>query len=190
MSVAAGRLARHCGMSESGAREADQDRILSAYPELRALARKLMGRERSSHTLQPTALVHEAYMRLMRQDGLRDADRGTILSAAARAMRNILVDHARGKHARKRDAGLARRALDDALKWYDRQPLDLIALDEALQQLQKLDPELATIVELRFFIGLDTEAVAAALGVSTRTVERGWRAARIWLYQALGMERE
>lgn len=168
--------------------EADQEaeaRILSAYPELRELARRMMRNERRGHTLEPTALVHEAYLRLLRQEGLENADRGTILSAAARVMRHLLVDHARAKRARKREGSLRRRVLNEATAWHERQSLDLVALDEALERLRAMDAELAKIVELRFFLGLSEAAVAEALSVSTRTVERGWRAARLWLHREL-----
>ncbi len=158
--------------------------VADAYPELRALARRMMGRERGDHTLQPTALVHEAFLRLDRQRNLRGADRATFLAAAARAMRHILIDHARAKRARKRDGG-RRTALDDALAWYQRQPLDLIALDDALKRLETVDSQWAKIVEMRFFIGLSEETIAKTMGLSTRTVERGWRAARVWLHSQL-----
>ena len=112
------------------------------------------------------------------------ADRAIFLAAAARAMRHILIDHARAKRARKRDGG-RRTALDDALAWYQQQPLDLIALDDALKRLETVDSQWAKIVEMRFFIGLSEEAIAKTMGLSTRTVERGWRAARVWLYSQL-----
>jgi len=164
---------------------AGQGPEVSAYGELRAIAERLMRRERRSHTLQPTALVHETYLRLLQREDLKDTDRQTFLSAAARAMRHVLIDHARSKKAAKREGGASRQALTDAVAWYEQQNIDLLALDEALQRLHELDPELARVVELRFFLGLTEQDVAAALKVSTRTVERGWRAARIWLYREL-----
>ncbi len=167
-----------------GSQSVSAREVADAYPELRALARRMMGRERGDHTLQPTALVHEAFLRLERQHNLHGADRATFLAAAARAMRHILIDHARAKRAQKRDGG-RRTALDDALAWYQQQPLDLIALDDALKGLETVDSQWAKIVEMRFFIGLSEETIAETMGLSTRTVERGWRAARVWLYSQL-----
>lgn len=155
------------------------------YGELRAIAERLMRRERPSHTLQPTALVHETYLRLLPRADLKNVDRQTFLSAAARAMRHVLIDHARRKKAVKRAGSASRQLLTEAVAWYEKQNIDLLALDEALQRLQALDAELARIVELRFFLGLSEQDVAATLEVSTRTVERGWKAARLWLYREL-----
>ncbi len=169
--------------------------VLALYPELHRLAEGFMRRERRDHTLQPTALVHEAFLRLRCGGDLgggipSDGESGEpaydeFLCAASRAMRVILVEHARKRLARKRGGGRAREPLDESCPAPGGCPEDLLALDEALQRLQALDPPLARIVELRFFIGLDMPAIAEVLGVSTRTVERGWRAARTWLYHAL-----
>jgi RNA polymerase sigma factor (TIGR02999 family) len=157
----------------------------STYSELRRLAAGLMRRESPYHTLQPTALVHEAYLRLSRQRGLNQANQAVFLAAAARAMRNLLVDHARRKRAQKRSAGPNGEALHQAAAWHERQPLDLLALDEALSTLRDMDPELAQIVEMRFLLGLKEDEVAEALGLSARTMQRGWRTARVWLHRQL-----
>ena len=149
------------------------------------MAAGLMRRERRDHTLQPTALVHEACLRLHRQGLLAKPQQAELLAAAARAMRFILVEHARQKRAQKRGGAGCRQPLTTVPPSAPDDRLDLLALDEALTRLQELDPERARIVELRFFLGLDTTAVAAMLGASARTVERSWRAARTWLYHAL-----
>lgn len=158
---------------------------VTAYTELRSLAEQLMRGERRSHTLQPTALVHEMYLRVLQREDLKDADRATFLSAAARAMRHVLIDHARGKKAAKREGGHHRVALTEAVSWYEQQCIDLMDLDEALERMRGFDPELARVVELRFFLGLSEREVAESLGVSTRTVERSWRTARMWLHREL-----
>jgi RNA polymerase sigma factor (TIGR02999 family) len=160
--------------------------VLAIYPELRRMAAGLMRRERSNHTLQPTALVHEACLRLHRQGCLASAEQAGLLSAAARAMRVILVEHARRRRAQKRGGTCSRQPLTGIAPIEPDDGLDLLALDEALERLRTFDPELAGIVELRFFLGLDTASVATLLNVSTRTVERGWKAARTWLYRTLG----
>jgi RNA polymerase sigma factor (TIGR02999 family) len=159
--------------------------VLAIYPELRRVAAGLMRRERRDHTLQPTALVHEACLRLQRQGLLTEPRHADVMAAAARAMRFILVEHARQKRARKRGGTARRQPLTAVPPRMPDNQVDLLALDEALTRLQELDPERARIVELRFFLGLETGAVATILGTSERTVERGWRAARTWLYHAL-----
>lgn len=153
------------------------------YDELRRLARSALRHERPDHTLQPTALVHEAYLRLADQPESRWENRAHFLAVAARAMRRILVDHARGHKAIKRGSGDARFALQDvATSAVDPgQDLDLVILDEALARLSAIDPRQARIVELRFFGGLSVEETATAVGASTRTVKRDWHLARAWL---------
>ena len=156
------------------------------HGELSALAAELLGRERSGHTLEPTALVHEAWMRLSAQDGSLWNDRGHFLALSAQAMRRILIDHARRRRADKRGGGLRRITLSpDVAPAPDAREVDLLALDDALDRLAELDERQARIVELRFFSGLTVDEVADAIGVSARTVASDWRLARAWLSREL-----
>ncbi len=162
----------------------------AAYDELRQIASRYLARERVGHTLQTTALVHEAYLRLLGRGDLGDGDRTHFLGTAARAMRLILVDHARRRNAAKRGGHAARVPLDDTLAMYEARCQDLIALDEALARLSQMDPQLGRVVELRFFGGLTEEEAASVLQVSPRTVRRSWRIAKMWLWSELkGEER-
>lgn len=167
--------------------EAARDRLLEAvYGDLRRRAAAFLRRERSSHTLQPTALVHEAFLRLVDQSRASWQNRAQFLALAARMMRRVLVDHARARGARKRDAGL-RVSLDDVPEpaAAGRAEVDLLALDHALDELARLDPRQAQIVELRHFAGLSIEETAQALGVSPATVKREWTSARAFLFGRL-----
>jgi RNA polymerase sigma factor (TIGR02999 family) len=162
------------------------DRLLPlVYDEFRALARHYLAQERANHTLQPTALVHEAYMKLVDQTRVDWQGRSHFFAVAAQAMRRILVDHARSRQREKRGGGRARVVLDEAVALSPQKDEDVIALDEALERLAKLDPRQAKVVELRFFGGLGVEEVAHALGVSKRTVEGDWTFARAWLSREL-----
>lgn len=162
------------------------DRLLPIlYDELRRLAQGYISAERSGHTLEPTALVHEAYLRLVELDRLDWRGRAHFLGLAARVMRQVLVDHARRHRAAKRGGGGRRVTLDDAAWAPEPRPTDVLKLEEALRELQEVDPEKCRIVELRFFGGLTVEETAEVLGVSPRTVKRGWRAARTWLAREL-----
>jgi len=154
------------------------------YAELRSLADRAMRDERASHTLQPTALVHEAWLRLARDERAYD-DRRHFLRVAARAMRNLLVDHARARRSAKRGGGAERLPLDEAAAHWERDELDLVALDEALGRLAAHDDELARIVELRFFGGLTLEETGDVLGLTVRQVHRAWTTARAWLHREL-----
>ena len=154
------------------------------YDELRRLAGRLMGDERTGHTLQATALLNEAWLRLV-EPGASYVDRSHFLRVAARAMRHVLVDHARARSAQKRGSG-RRVDLDSEAFTVRDDAASLLAVDEALQRLQALDPQLAQVVELRFFGGLDNSAAAEALGISLRSVERAWRTARACLLRDLG----
>lgn len=151
------------------------------YAELRRLAAALLARERRAHTLAPTELVHEAWLKL--RGGVTPASR---LALAASAMREALVDHARRRGAQKRGAGAGTIALDASTAAEERDAY-VVALDEALRELAALDPELARLVELRFFAGLGGEAVAQALGLSPRTVKRRWQLAKAWLHARIGL---
>ena len=154
------------------------------YPELRAIARRQLANERGDHTLQPTALVNEAYLRLSRMDRIDWHDRVHFVRMAARLMREILVDHARRHGAGKRDGG-ERVTLTNAEVVVADSDIDLLALDVALDQLAEVDPVRAQLVELRYFGGLTIEEAAEALSMSPATVKRHWQAARAWLFEAL-----
>jgi RNA polymerase sigma-70 factor (ECF subfamily) len=159
------------------------------YQDLRDRAVAVMRSERSDHTLQPTALVHEAWIKLATPVGTGGdgfEGRAHFLGVAARAMRQVLVDHARRKQASKRNEGGERVTLDRALAFYAHEGIDLIDLEEALVALAAEDAELGQLVELRFFGGLEVREVAQLLGVSHRRIERGWVFARTWLKRRLG----
>ncbi len=155
------------------------------YEELRGIARGQLARERRDHTLQATALLHEAWMKMGGRAPEAAQDRAHFLAIAARTMRQILVDHARGKGAAKRGSGWDRVTLDIALDQLQRKELDLVALDEAMTQLAAQDARKARVVELRFFGGLAMPEISEVLGVSMRTAEGDWYMARAWLRRAL-----
>jgi RNA polymerase sigma-70 factor, ECF subfamily len=163
------------------------DALLEAvYGELRRLAAYHMRDARPGHTLQPTALVHEAYLKLVRGADGSWKDRAHFFAAAAQAMRHILVDHARARATDKRAGDAPRVPLDEAVEAAVSDDVDLVALHEALDRLSAVDPEAGRIVELRYFGGLTVPEVAEVLGVSRATVEREWAAARAWLRAELG----
>lgn len=155
------------------------------YAELRALAAAHLRRERPDHTLQPTALINEVYLKLADQSRANWNDRTHFFAVAAEAIRRILIDHSRGKRAAKRQMPGARVTIHADLDAATGDSLDLLALDDALTQLAALSPRQARIVELRFFGGLSTEETAAVLGVSEGTVKGDWRLARAWLEERL-----
>lgn len=156
------------------------------YEECRRIAARQLRRERSGHTLSPTALVHELYLRLVDQRRANWRNRAQFFGIAARLMRRVLVDHARARLARKRDGSRVLVSLDAALDAAeDARVTDLLALDEALERLGRQDPEQQRIVELRFFAGLTVEETAHALGRSPRTVMREWQLAKAWLFRSL-----
>jgi RNA polymerase sigma factor (TIGR02999 family) len=153
------------------------------YRELRTLANNYLRRERADHTLQPTALVHEAYMRLVDQRSVRWQNRAHFFGVAANIMRRILVDHARRRGADKRGGEFEKQQLEEALVVVSSEKsVELLALDEALETLERVDPQKARLVELRYFAGLSVEETAEVLGVSAITVKRQWRLAKAWLY--------
>ena len=165
------------------------DRLLPLiHGELRRLAASYMRRERPDHTLQPTALVNEAFLKLVDQKAVRWQNRAHFMGIAAQAMRRILVDHARGRSAGKRGAGERPVPLDDAIVFADLPDADVLALDEALTRLAVFDPQQSRVVELRFFGGLTMEETAAALHISPATVGREWTLAKAWLYAELQRE--
>ncbi|MFN2513926.1 MAG: sigma-70 family RNA polymerase sigma factor [Pyrinomonadaceae bacterium] len=158
------------------------------YEELRRLARHYMKRERSGHTLQTTALVNEAYLRLVDQEGTRWENRAHFFGIAARLMREILVDHARSRQAAKRGGAQIRLSLSKVDRIASRPDVNLIALDEALRRLETIDTQKSRIVELRYFGGLGIEETAEVVGISPATVKRDWSMARAWLRSEIGDE--
>jgi RNA polymerase sigma factor (TIGR02999 family) len=167
--------------------EAALDKLMPlVYAELRRLANNYLRRERVNHTLQPTALVNEAYLRLIDQKNARWQNRAQFFGVAAQLMRRILVDHARLHNAAKRGGSQQHRlSLTDADHFVDKPEIDLLALHEALNELATIDPQQGRIVELRFFGGLSIEETAEVLGIGHATVERDWKMARAWLRRAL-----
>jgi RNA polymerase sigma factor (TIGR02999 family) len=155
------------------------------YGELRRLAKHYLKSERPDHTLQSTALVHEAYLRLVGQDSLRVDSRAHFFGIAAGLMREILVDHARRRGAAKRGGDCLTLTLDEAIAWPQQKPLDVVALDDALKRLAGMDPRQSRIVELRFFGGLSIEEASEVLEISPATVKREWATARLWLQREM-----
>jgi RNA polymerase sigma factor (TIGR02999 family) len=173
--------------ARSGGADARERLVRAIYAELRRTAGVLMRHEQPGHTLQPSALVHEALLRLLDGDALADVpNRPCLFAAAAQAMRQVLVDHARRCQTRKRDGNRVRVPLDRVLAGFDEQGFDVIALHEALEGLAQARPRPARVVDLRFFGGLTVPKVAAMLDVSDTTVEAHWRFARAWLRDRLG----
>jgi RNA polymerase sigma factor (TIGR02999 family) len=171
---------------ESGDPSAAEQLLPLVYDELRRLAAHRLAQERPDQTLQATALVHEAYLRLIGADTVTDWDsRGHFFAAAAEAMRRILIEQARRKQRVRHGGEFQRIDLDEQLAVSDTADDNLLALDEALEQLEKDQPESAQVVMLRYFAGLTIEETAAALNLSVRTVNRHWAYARAWLYQQL-----
>ncbi len=167
------------------------DKLLPlVYDELRQLADRYLRRERSDHTLQATALVHEAYIKLIDQRSVRWQNRAHFFGVAAQAMRRILVDHARAHQSIKRGSGGQKISLDENLDISGERAADMVALDDALNALAEIDPQKSRLVELRFFGGLSIEETAEVLGVGTATVIRQWRMAKAWLYAQVGSEQK
>jgi RNA polymerase sigma factor (TIGR02999 family) len=160
------------------------------YDQLHRLAEGYFRRQPQGHTLQPTALIHEAYLKLAGQAGGRWKDRTHFLAVAATAMRQILVDHARSRLAGRRGGGRQRITLDEAVLPSTDRDVDLLALDQALERLRGFDQRKARVIELRFFAGLSVEETAAALGVSPITIKRDWSMARAWIERELEPEGE
>ena len=158
------------------------------YDELRAIALRRLRHERAEHTLQPTALVHEAYLRLVDQQRVRYQGRSHFFRAAAQIMRHLLVDSARAHRAGKRGGQWHRVEIDDLAEEAPIARLDLLALNDALTRLAEIDPQRAQLVEMRFFAGMTVEETAEALGCSPATVKRQWQGARAWLHRELGGE--
>ena len=166
------------------------------YDELRQLAKNHLSKERPDHTLQTTALVHEAYLRLVDQKSVNWQNRAQFFGIAAQMMRRILINHANDRQAKKRqgyatkvslDQERTRVSLDEAISFFERREVDLMALDEALNDLAQLDPQQTRIVELRFFGGLTIDEVSAVLGISPATTKREWDSAKLWLRRQLNI---
>jgi RNA polymerase sigma-70 factor (ECF subfamily) len=172
----------------AGNRDAPDRLMPLVYDELRRLASRYLNRERPDHTLQPTALVHEAYLRLIDQTQVTWQNRAHFIGVAAQMMRRILVDHARLHHVAKRGGHRRKLSLDDAISFEEKRGVDLIALDDALGDLVKLDPQQSRIVELRFFGGLTVDETAEVMSISRSTVKREWVMAKAWLYDQLSNE--
>jgi RNA polymerase sigma factor (TIGR02999 family) len=184
----AGGITRLLREASQGDRDAEERLLRVLYDDLHRMARRHMRGERAEHTLQPTALLNEAFVRLLRGRARTWNDRLHFLGVASTVMRRVLVDHARRRSTAKRGQGAIVldqcEAADPAAGPHS--PERVLAIDEALEQLARLEPRSARVVELRFFAGLSNEEIAALLGVSPRTVKREWTAAKAWLYEVLG----
>ena len=167
----------------AGDEEALREALPLVYDELRRIAHRHLQKERPGHTLQSTALVHEAYLRLEKQGAISFQNREHFLAICAQLMRQILVDYARSRKAGRRDGGL-RLTLDEALVWQSRD-LDLVALDDALNELARLNPQQSRIVELRFFGGLSIEEASRTMNLAPTTVKKYWAMARLWLHHQM-----
>ncbi len=185
-------MTANAGDHEEGTRDrvAGRDAALESllptvYEELRRLARQLLRSQRPGHTLQPTALVHEAYLRLRRSGGATD-DRRRFYCVAARAMRQILINHARDRRRMKRGGERRREPFERAVDLGAEPEPDLLALDEALRRLQEIDERKGRIVELRYFAGLSVEEIARLLEISTASVKRDWAFSKAWLLRRIG----
>lgn len=168
----------------SGDADALRSLLPLVYNDLRRLAHHYLRAERSGHTLQSTALVHEVYLRLTQQEGARFENRAHFFAIAGQLMRQVLVDYARNRRAGKRNQ-VHKITWDDAMAWAKDRTPDLIALDDALNGLAKLDPQQSRIVEMRFFAGLSIEETSQVLSVSPATVKREWSSARAWLHREM-----
>jgi len=162
--------------------------ITAVYQELRRMADHYLRGERAGHSLQPTALVHEAYLRLIDQTKVEWHNRAHFFGVAAQMMRRILIDHAKARHRAKRGGAAVKVSLDEGAVFSQERAAELVALDDALQELSKVDERKSRIVELRYFGGLTVEETAQVLGISDKTVMRDWNLAKAWLYQQLQHE--
>ena len=169
----------------SGSKFALEQLTPVVYDELRRLARRHLARERKDHTLQSTALVHEAYLKLIDQKNVKWQNRAHFFAIASQMVRRILVDHARAHQAGKRGSGAPKLSLDEAIGVPESRDLELLALDDALKGLAEIDDRQARIVELRFFSGLSIEETAEVVGISAATVKREWVTAKAWLFRQL-----
>jgi RNA polymerase sigma-70 factor, ECF subfamily len=172
--------------STQGDPEALERLLPLVYDELHRQAVRFFSRERAGHTLQPTALVNEVYLRLVDQREVKWQNRAQFFGIAAQMMRRILVSHARARRAAKRAGGEQRITLEEGMAQAPERDFNLLALDEVLSKLETMDPEKSRMVELRFFSGLSVEETAAVMGVSPRTIDRQWQTAKAWLHREIG----
>lgn len=179
------RISQLLASWSGGNKNALNELIPLLYEPLRKLAHGYLRRERRDHTLQSAALVNEAYLRLLGDSGIQLAGKAHFFAVAAQIMRHILVEHARRHHAAKRGGGAFKLEFKQAEEMEGPESADLVALDDALRELSRFDPQQARIVELRFFGGLSIEETAKILGISTPTVKRDWATARVWLYREI-----
>lgn len=182
-SARAGEITQLLSRLSAGDQEAEDKILKLVYKDLRQLARRYLSTERRDHTLQATALVHEAYLRIKGQADFQWHNRAHFFAVASRAMRRVLVDHARRAKAVKRER--IKVDIESVLLYSEEQSAEMLAVDAALEQLELLDAREARIVEMKFFGGLSIEEIAGVLNVSTRTVKRDWTHARAWLYGEL-----
>ncbi len=185
MAPASGEVTQLLLRLKAGDKSASGQLLALVYNELRGLANACMKRERIDHTLQPTALVHEAWLRLIDQREWNLENRAHFFGIAAQVMRRILIDHARAANAEKRGSAYAMVSLDNAIAIAVEHPAQLLDVHMALERLEVLDPMRARLAEMRFFAGLSIEEIAEITGVTSRTVDRQWRAARAWLGREL-----
>jgi RNA polymerase sigma-70 factor, ECF subfamily len=171
--------------SREGDAEALESLLPLVYDELHRQAVRCFGRERAGHTLQPTALVNEVYLRLLDQHEMNWQNRAQFFAIAAQMMRRILVSHARARRAQKRGGGETCITLNEGMAPAPERDLNLLALDEALKKLEALDADKSRMVELRFFSGLSIEETAEVMGVSPRTIDRQWQTAKAWLHREI-----
>lgn len=179
------QITRWLVASREGNAEALENLLPLVYEELHGQAARYFSRERACHTLQPTALVNEVYLRLIGQHEVNWQNRAQFFGVAAQMMRRILVSHARARAARKRGGGETRITLDESVAAAPQRDVNLLALDEALTKLHDMDPEKSRMVELRFFSGLSVEETAEVMGVSPRTIDRQWQTAKAWLHREI-----
>ena len=180
------RITQLLGEVHAGKASSTDELVPLLYSELRRLASSYLRREPAGHTLQPTALVNEAYLKLIEQRDARWDGRTHFIGIAARVMRQVLVDHARRNHALRRGGSKPNLTLDDAIAYSQEQPGDLLAIDHLLSRLAELDPRQSRVVELRIFGGLSVEETASALDISPATVKREWAMAKAWLTREFG----
>jgi len=185
MRESAGDVTQLLADLQGGRPDAASQLMPLVYEELRRLAVHYMQQQRPDHTLQATALMHEAYLRLVNQPAQTWQNRAHFIGVAAQLMRNILVDYARSRQTAKRGQAPRKVPLDDVLLFSEERSAELVAIDEALTRLARVDARQSRIVELRFFGGLTVEETAEALGVSPKTVKRDWNVARAWLYREI-----
>jgi RNA polymerase sigma factor (TIGR02999 family) len=186
----AGQVTQLLQAVSAGEEGAESELVALVYAELRRMARARMAREKSGQTLQPTALVHEVYLQLLRDQEPRWENRAHFFTAAAEAMRRILIQRARSKSRLKRGGDLHRVELDSAARWHEPRADAFLALDQALNRLEARDPEMAGVVKLRYFAGLTIEETARILDTSPRSVNRQWAGARAWLNRELSVDRD